>query len=118
MIISKTPPASICAPELMAFVAGNGSLRVSADAIDQLIAEIIKAVAPIGSIGASPKFDEWLTSTATPAIPPTKPSASLPVSLWLFRITMSARAMNAGIVAIITAAIPDGTFCSAQNSKP
>jgi hypothetical protein len=31
---------------------------------------------------------------------------------------ISARAMNTGIVAIITAAIPEGTRCSAQNNRP
>src|ERR1700681_4462792 len=53
---SSTPPASICAPELMTFDAGNGSLRVKDAATDQLIAATIKAQAPAVSTGASPRL--------------------------------------------------------------
>jgi hypothetical protein len=40
------------------------------------------------------------------------------VSLWVPRKMISARAMSTGIVAIITAEIPEGTRCSAQNNRP
>src|SRR2546425_357198 len=66
---SNTPPASICAPELMTLDGGSGSLRVSADDTDQLIDAMISATAPALSIGVPPRFKEWLISTATPPIP-------------------------------------------------
>ena len=55
---AATPPASICTPELMTLDSGSGSLRVSADATDQLIDAIISATAPAQSIGAPPRFNE------------------------------------------------------------
>ncbi len=112
------PPASICAPELMTLDDGSGSLRVSTDAIDQLIDPMRSATAPALLIGAPPRYNEWLISTATPPIPTRSASARRIVSLWVRRTRISDSAMNTGIVAIMTAAMPEGTRCSAQNNSP
>src|SRR5258706_5442341 len=102
----------------MAAERGSGSLRVSADATDQLIDAIIRTTAPAVSIGAAPRFNELLISAATPAIPIKRARARRVVSFWVRRKNISDSAINAGIVAIMTAAIPEGTRCSAQNNTP
>src|SRR5437762_4042366 len=92
----STPPASICAPELMSFDCGSGSLRVSADESDQLIAAMISATAPALSIGAPPRLNEWLVSTATPPIPVKSAIARRSVSFCVRRKMISDSAMNTG----------------------
>src|ERR1700735_5454656 len=82
---SRIPPASIWAPELMTFDEGRGSLRVSTDAIDQLTEPMIRAIAPEVSIGAPPRFNERLMSTATPASPTKSAVARQTVSRWVRR---------------------------------
>jgi hypothetical protein len=77
---SNIPPASICAPELITLEAGSGSLRVSTDDTDQLIAAMMSATARALSIGAPPRLSEWLISTATPPIPIKRARASRIVS--------------------------------------
>ena len=78
----------------------------------------ISATAPARSMGAPPRPSERLISTATPPIPIRSATARRPVSLWVRRNRISDSAMNAGIVAIMTAAMPEGTRCSAQNNSP
>ena len=104
----------------MTFDAGSGSLRVRAEAIDQLIAAITSATAPARSMGTSPKLrlSERLTKTDTPPIPIKRASASRNVSRCVRRMTISESVMKTGMVASMTAAIPEGTRCSAQNNKP
>ena len=68
-MVSSTPPASICAAELIAFASGSGSLRESADAMDQLSEPTSRATAPDVATGCSPNPSAWLTSTSTPAMP-------------------------------------------------
>jgi hypothetical protein len=102
----------------MGLEAGSGILRVSADATDQLVAATRSASAPDASIGTSPRPRERLTSTATPPIPIASANASRMVSLCVPRKRISERAMNAGMVAIMTAVIPDGTRRSAQKTIP
>ena len=58
---SNIPPASICAPELITLEAGGGSLRVSTDDTDQLIAAMVSATAPALSIGAPPRLTSSLS---------------------------------------------------------
>ncbi len=53
----------------MGFDAGSGSLRVRAEATDQLIAATTSATAPARSMGASLRPTEWLTRTDTPPMP-------------------------------------------------
>lgn len=118
VIVSSTPPTSICAPELIIFEAGRGSLRVSADEIDKLTEATTSAIAPRPSIGAPPRLSDRLTSAPTPAIPISSAIASRAVSLCVRSSTISLSAMNAGMVAIITAVSPEGTRCSAQNTIP
>src|SRR5690349_22902250 len=45
---------------------GSGSFNVKADAMDQLIAATISAMAPARSTGAPPRAEEPLVRTATP----------------------------------------------------
>jgi len=58
---SNIPPASICARELITLEAGSGSLRVSTDDTDQLIAAMVSATAPALSIGAPPRLTSSLS---------------------------------------------------------
>src|SRR5581483_12189579 len=111
-----TPPASICAPALIAFEGGSGSLRVRIDDNDQLTAAIRSATAPAVSIDV-PR-DEWLISTATPAMPINNATASRDVNVCVRSRATSKIVMKAGMVDNITAAIPEGTRCSAQNNNP
>ena len=111
-------------PSSSPFDAGSGSLRASADATDQLIAPMISATAPAVSIGASAQISqasqinrmthEYRYSRDARQQRRGEPS----VSRCVRSITISDSAMNAGIVASITAAMPEGTRCSAQNSSP
>src|SRR5579862_214921 len=116
--VSNTPPANICAPELIPFAAGSGTFLLIADAIDQLTDANNKAMAPIGLIAESPNFTDGFTRTITPPTPNSEATTSRAVSRRLLMMNISESAMNTGIVAIITAAIPDGTRCSAQNNSP
>ena len=53
-MVSRTPPASICAPELMTLEAGSGSLRVSTDDAAQLIGRddlVDRFADPVGEFG-------------------------------------------------------------------
>src|SRR5947207_5992114 len=102
----------------MTLEGGSGSLRVSADDTDQLIDAMIRATAPTGSMGAPLRLNQGLISTATPAIPIKSAVTKRTVSLWVRRKMISESAINTGIVAIMTAAMPEGTRCSAQNSSP
>jgi len=86
--------------------------------MDQLIAATISAHPPTASMGASPKFAVRLTRTATPPTPTPRATANRIVNCRVFKTAISEIAMNTGIVAIITAAIPEGTRRSAQNSNP
>src|SRR5581483_3380709 len=115
---SIAPPTSICAPALSTFDEGSGSLRVITDATDQKIDAAINASAPTVLIGALPRWNEWLISTATPHSPTISAAASLTVIRRARSSRISAIAMNTGIVAIITPATPEATFCSAQNNSP
>ena len=117
-IASKIPPESIWAPELITFESGSGNLRARTDAIDQLMDAKISATAPSLSIGAPPRLSVWLISTPTPPMPIRSAAAKRIVSRCVRRKIISHSAMKTGIVASITAAMPDGTRCSAQNSKP
>ena len=47
MSMSRMPPESICAAELMAFDGGSGSLRVRIAAMDQLMDAMSSATAPV-----------------------------------------------------------------------
>ena len=116
--VSITPPASICAAALMALDGGSVSLRVSTDDIDQLMDARIRAMAPSVSTGAPPTFSVRLINTATPPIPIRRAIPRRAVKACVRRKKISDSAMNAGIVASTTAAIPEGTLCSAQNSRP
>lgn len=101
--------------------AGSGSLRVSAAAIDQLIAATTSAAAPKRSTGASAMACNPLlrsTSTATPPIPIESATASRAVILRVRKRKISESAMNAGMVASTIAALPEGTRVSAQKSRP
>ena len=60
----------------MTFEDGSGIFRISADAIDQPTDAMIRAIAPGISIGAPPRFNVRLISTATPASPIIKDAAS------------------------------------------
>src|SRR5208282_1573855 len=102
----------------MVLAAGSGTLRVNADATDQLTAATIRAQAPAGLTGASLIFIECPTRTATPAMPTSSAIPNLRLSRWVLRIAISEIVMNAGIVAITTAATPEGTRFSAQNKSP
>ncbi len=93
-------------------------MRANADAIDQLTDPTISATAPSLSIGAPPRSSERLISTPTPASPIKRADPKRTVSLCVRRKIISDNAINAGIVAIITAVMPEGTRCSAQNSNP
>jgi hypothetical protein len=93
-------------------------LRVSTVATLHNIAPQISATAPPRSIGAPPSLKVRLISAATPTNPIANEPPSRSVILCVRKTTISAIAINAGIVAIITAAIPDGTRCSAQNTSP
>jgi len=75
-------------------------------------------MAPIVSIGTPPRFSEWLIMIATPPMPIRSAKAKRNVSFWVRRKTISDSAINTGVVAIITVAMPDGTRCSAQNNNP
>ena len=86
--------------------------------MDQLMDAKIRAVAPSLSIGAPPRFSVWLISTPTPPMPSRSARARRTVSRCVRRKIISQSAMNTGIMASITAAMPDGTRCSAQNSRP
>src|SRR5215472_7369706 len=99
----NTPPQSIWAAELIGLEAGRGSLRVRADAMDQLTEATSRAIAPEGSIALSPSPSEWPTRIATPAIPTSSAIARRSVSLLVLRKKISDNDMNTGIVAIITA---------------
>lgn len=102
----------------MGLEAGSGSLRVSAEATDQLIAAINSAIAPDGSMALSPSPNEWLTSTTTPPIPTSSAKASRRVRRCVPRKKISDSAMNTGMVANMTAVTPDGTRVSAQKTSP
>lgn len=65
----------------MTFDGGKGSLRVSTDPIDQLMAPMMMATAPGVSTGAPPRFKERLMNTATPLIPISSASVSRIVKL-------------------------------------
>ena len=116
--VSNTPPLSICAAELITLEGGSGSFLVSALDTDQLIAATTSAIAPDVLIGTSPRFSERFTSTATPPMPIRSAQARRTVSRCVPRKRISERTMNTGMVANMTAAIPDGTRCSAQKSSP
>src|SRR5580704_3401028 len=92
----------------MTLEGGSGSVRANADATDQHIAAKISATAPSRSIGVPSRFNERLTSTPTPPRPITSAKAKRTVSLCVRRKIVSDSAINAGIVAIMTAAIPEG----------
>src|ERR1039457_6943669 len=116
--VSSTPPASICAPELMALAAGSGSLRLRDAATDQLMAATIKAQAPAVSTGASPRLIECPTRTATPAIPTRRATPSRNVRRWVRRKTISPRAMNTGMVAIMTGRDARGHSAFSPEKQP
>src|SRR5258706_214951 len=97
---------------------GSGSLRESVDATDQLIDAKISAAAPRVSIGAPLKCNHGAISMATPAIPIRSAAPNRNVSCWVLRKITSDKDMNTGMVANMTAAMPDGTRCSAQNNDP
>src|SRR5579872_966776 len=69
VMVSNTPPANICAPELMPFADGRSSLLLMADATDQLTAPTSNASAPSGLTAESPKFTDGFTRTTTPPTP-------------------------------------------------
>src|SRR5258705_12510973 len=102
----------------MTLRAGRDNLRESFDAIDQLLDAKISAAAPSVSIGAPLSRRHGAISMATPAIPITSAVPKRSVSRWVLRKTTSDSAINAGIVANMTAATPEGTRCSAQNNDP
>ncbi len=97
---------------------GSGSLRESVDATDQLIEAKISAAAPSVSIGAPLSRNHGLISMATPAIPITSAVPKRRVSRWVLRKTTSDSDISTGMVANMTAAMPEGTRCSAQNNDP
>ena len=97
---------------------GSGSLRVNAEETDQLSDATINATAPSLSMGAPPRAKERLISTATPPHPIRSAKVRRTVSFCVLRKMISESAMNAGIVASMTAATPEGTRCSAQKSNP
>ena len=78
----------------------------------------MSAKAPRVSTGAPPTLRVRLISTATPPIPISSAIPRRMVNVWVRRKKISERAMNAGMVARTTAAMPEGTRCSAQNSRP
>src|SRR6185503_15178336 len=90
---SHTPPASICAPELIDLDAGSGTLRVSTDPTDQLNDATSSAAA--------------LVSTTAPASPIASPAPSRHDMRWVPSIVISASTMNNGIMACMTAVTPD-----------
>src|SRR5882762_5275047 len=97
---------------------GSDSLRESVDANDQVIDAKIGAAAPHVSIGAPLKCNHGAISMATPAIPIRRAVPKRNVSRCVPRKTTSDSDMNTGIVANMTAAMPEGTRCSAQNNDP
>ena len=92
-------------------------MRVSAEDTDQLIAAMISATAPDLSIGVPPRFNEWVISTATPPIPIKSAIAKRTVTVCVRKKMISESAMNTGTVAIMTAAMPEGTRCSAPKQR-
>lgn len=85
---------------------------------------MIRAMAPNASMGAPPRFSvrlinmERLIRMATPASPMNKDVARRRVSFCVLRMRISEMVMSAGIMAVTTAAMPEGTRCSAQKSRP
>ena len=89
VMVSRIPPASICAPELIALSAGSGSLRVRAEATDQLMAATIKAHAPSVSMGVSPKVHGMTHQHRHSGNPDQQRHGEAPVSRCVFMIKIS-----------------------------
>ena len=101
----------------MGFDAGNVNFPVTIVPTDHPQQETSSAISPLRSSGTSPSEAQGLESTITPAIPIASPIARRNVSRCVRRNVISSSVMQTGIMARITAAMPDGTRCSAQNRQ-